>query len=42
VLAKGDGFAKKQDATNTKKVCWWIAPKMFFVYSELKTTNPPI
>jgi len=20
-------------------VCWWVAPKLFFVYSELKTTN---
>ncbi len=26
------GSAKKQDATNTKKVRWWVAPKLFFVY----------
>ncbi len=25
------GFTKEQDATNTKKMCWWIVPKLVFV-----------
>jgi len=34
------GFAKKRDATNTRKMCWWVAPDFIF-YNELKTTNSP-
>jgi len=25
------GFAKEQDATNTKKIHWWVALNLFFV-----------
>jgi hypothetical protein len=28
------GFAKEQNATNTKKVRWWVALEVFFVYSH--------
>jgi hypothetical protein len=35
------GSAKEQDATNTKKVHWWVAPKLFFVYSKLRIANSP-
>jgi hypothetical protein len=24
-----------------KKMCWWVALELFFVYNELKTTNSP-
>ncbi len=34
------GFAKEQDAINTKK-CRWVAPKLFFIYNKLRTTNSP-
>jgi hypothetical protein len=33
------GFAKEQNATNTKTMHWWVAPELFFVYNELRTTN---
>jgi hypothetical protein len=33
------GFAKEQDAINAQKLCWWVAPKLFFVYSESGITN---
>jgi hypothetical protein len=33
------GFAKEQDATNAKKVYWWVAPKLFFVYSKSRFAN---
>jgi hypothetical protein len=33
------GFAKKQDATNTRKMSWWVALDFIF-YNELKTTIP--
>jgi len=33
------GFIKEQDATNPKKIRWWVTPYIFFVYSELGTTN---
>jgi len=35
------GFAKEQDATNVKKVCWWVALKLFFVYCKSGMTNSP-
>jgi hypothetical protein len=35
------GFAKEQDATNTKKMHWWVAPELFFVYNKLGTINSP-
>jgi hypothetical protein len=28
------GFTKEQDATNDKKMGWWVALKLFFVYSK--------
>ncbi len=28
------GFTKEQDATNAKKMGWWVALKLFFVYSK--------
>jgi hypothetical protein len=28
------GFTKEQNATNAKKVRWWVALKLFFVYSH--------
>jgi hypothetical protein len=28
------GFAKEQNATNTKEVRWWVALKFSFVYSH--------
>ncbi len=34
-------YAKEQDVTNTKKMHWWAAPKLFFVYSEWRTINSP-
>jgi hypothetical protein len=33
------GFAKEQDATNAKKVCWWVAQELFFGYNESGITN---
>jgi hypothetical protein len=33
------GFAKEQDAINAKKLRWWVAPKLFFVYSKLGIAN---
>ncbi len=33
------GFAKEQDATNAKKVCWWVAQELFFGYNESRITN---
>jgi hypothetical protein len=33
------GFANEQNATNAKKMCWWVVVELFFVYNELKTTN---
>jgi hypothetical protein len=45
VLAGSDtslyGFAKEQDATNAKKMRWWVALELFFVYNESRTTNSP-
>jgi hypothetical protein len=35
------GFAKEQDATNTQKMHWWVAPKLFFAYKKLGTINSP-
>jgi hypothetical protein len=35
------GFAEEWDATNTHKMHWWVAPKLFFVYNKLRTTNSP-
>jgi hypothetical protein len=32
-------FAKEQDATNTKKIHWWVALELFFVYSKSRITN---
>jgi len=34
-------LAKEQNATNTMKVCWWMAPKLFFMYNKLGIANPP-
>jgi len=28
------GFTKEQDATIAKKMGWWVALKLFFVYSK--------
>ncbi len=28
------GFAKEQNATNTKKVRWWVSLELVFVYSH--------
>jgi hypothetical protein len=28
------GFTKEQNATNRKKVSWWVALEVFFVYSH--------
>jgi hypothetical protein len=33
-------FAKEQDPTNARKICWWVAPKFVFVYSESKIEIP--
>jgi hypothetical protein len=33
------GFANEQDATNAKKMRWWVVVELFFVYSELRTAN---
>ncbi len=35
------GFAKEQYAINTKKVHWWVAQELFFVYIELEIGNSP-
>jgi hypothetical protein len=35
------GFAKEQDATNAKKMRWWITPKLFFVYIESRIASSP-
>jgi hypothetical protein len=35
------GFAKDQDAINAQKLRWWVAPKLFFIYSELGIANSP-
>jgi hypothetical protein len=35
------GFAKEQDVTNAKKMHWWVAIELFFIYSESRTTNSP-
>jgi hypothetical protein len=32
-------FTNEQDATNTKKMCWWVALKLFFVYIKLRIAN---
>ncbi len=33
------GFAKEQYATNAKKMCWWVALELFFVYNESRTSH---
>jgi hypothetical protein len=35
------GLTKEQNATNIMKVCWWVAPKLFFMYKNLGIANPP-
>jgi hypothetical protein len=34
-------FAKEQDATNAKKIHWWVALELFFVYSKSGIKNSP-
>jgi hypothetical protein len=34
VTASLYGFVKEQDATNAKKMRWWVAPKLFFFYNK--------
>jgi hypothetical protein len=46
MLVRGDaiivhGFAKEQDATNTRKMRWWVVPELFFVCSKLGFANFP-
>jgi hypothetical protein len=35
------GSTKEQDATNAKKMHWWVALKLFFVYNKSRITNSP-
>jgi hypothetical protein len=30
---------EEQDVINMKKVHWWVAPKLYFVHGESRTTN---
>jgi hypothetical protein len=30
------GLTNEQDATNARKVCWWVALELFFVWNKLK------
>jgi hypothetical protein len=39
VISSLYGLSKEQDAINTRKLCWWVNPLLFFVCGELKTTN---
>ncbi len=39
VMPSLHGSTKEQDATNAKKVHWWVAPKLFFIYSKLRIAN---
>jgi hypothetical protein len=36
------GFAKEQDATNAKKMHWWVAPKYFFCLHRVKNSKFPL
>jgi hypothetical protein len=36
------GFTKEQNATNTMKMCWWVAPILFFYVQQIGNCKSPL